>query len=83
MSGTSGGCVRSSHALERGADPPWQQLMISADDNSAKGWAENAFNKLVVDSVCMINSGLLPTFQPSPQLSGLAVVNAVCNDGVA
>ena len=31
-----------------------------------KGWAEIAFNKLVVESVRMINSGLLPTFQLSP-----------------
>ena len=52
-------------------------------DNSAKGWAEIAFNKLVVDSVRMINSGLLPTFQLSPSLGGLAVVNAVCDDGAA
>jgi NTE family protein len=69
MSGTSGGAVCAVllwHALERDADPPWQQLMDFWRDNSAKGWAETAFNKLVVDSVRMINSGLLPTFQLSP-----------------
>lgn len=69
MSGTSGGAVCALllwHALERGADPPWQQLMDFWQDNSAKGWAETTFNKLVVDSVRMINSGLLPTFQLSP-----------------
>ena len=69
MSGTSGGAVCAVlvwHALERGEDRPWRQLMDFWQDNSAKGWAEIAFNKLVVDSVRMINSGLLPTFQLSP-----------------
>jgi NTE family protein len=69
MSGTSGGAVCAVllwHALERGAHPPWQQLMDFWQDNSAQGWAETAFNKLVVESVRMINSGLLPTFQQSP-----------------
>ncbi len=69
ISGTSGGAVCAVllwHALERDADPPWQQLMDFWRDNSAKGWAETAFNKLVVDSVRMINGGLLPTFQLSP-----------------
>jgi len=69
LSGTSGGAVCAVllwHALERDADPPWQQLMDFWQDNSAQGWAEIAFNKLVVESVRMINSGLLPTFQLSP-----------------
>ena len=54
------------HALERGDHQPWRQLMDFWQDNSAKGWAEIAFNQLLVDSVRMINSGLLPTFQLSP-----------------
>ena len=69
LSGTSGGAVCAVllwHALERDADPPWRQLMDFWQDNSAQGWAEIAFNKLVVESVRMINSGLLPTFQLSP-----------------
>jgi NTE family protein len=69
MSGTSGGAVCAVllwHALERGANPPWRQLMNFWQDNSTKGWAEIAFNQLLVDSVRMINSGLLPTFQLSP-----------------
>jgi NTE family protein len=69
MSGTSGGAVCAVllwHALERGADPPWRQLMDFWQDNSAKGWAEIAFNQLLVESVRMINSGMLPTFQLSP-----------------
>ena len=69
MSGTSGGAVCAVlvwHALERGADPPWRQLMDFWQDNSAIGWAEIAFNQLLVDSVRMINSGLLPTIQLSP-----------------
>jgi hypothetical protein len=54
------------HALERGEDRPWQQLIDFWQDNSAKGWAEVAFNQLLVDSVRMVNSGLLPTFHLSP-----------------
>ena len=59
------------HALERGADPPWRQLMDFWQDNSAIGWAEIAFNQLLVESVRMINGGLLPTFQLSPSFGGL------------
>lgn len=69
MSGTSGGAVCAVlvwHALERGEDPPCRRLMNFWQDNSAKGWAEIAFNQLLVDSVRMINSGLLPTFHLSP-----------------
>src|SRR4029453_3766427 len=69
MSGTAGGAVCAVllwHPLEGGADPPWRQLMDFWQDNSAKGWAEIAFNQLLVDSVRMINSGLLPTLQLSP-----------------
>jgi NTE family protein len=69
MSGTSGGAVCAIlvwYALERGDHQPWRRLMDFWQDNSAKGWAEIAFNQLLVDSVRMINSGLLPTFQLSP-----------------
>ena len=69
MSGTSGGAVCAVlvwHALERGDHQPWRQLMDFWQDNSAIGWAEITFNQLLVDSVRMINSGLLPTFQVSP-----------------
>ena len=69
MSGTSGGAVCAVlvwHALERGEARPWQQLIDFWQDNSAKGWAGIAFNQLLVNSVRMINSGLLPTFQLSP-----------------
>ncbi len=69
MSGTSGGAVCAMlvwYALERGEDPPWRRLVDFWQDNSAKGWAEIAFNQVLVDSVRMINSGLVPTFQVSP-----------------
>ena len=45
ISGTSGGAVCAVlvwHALERGEDRPWQQLMDFWQDNSATGWAEIA-----------------------------------------
>jgi NTE family protein len=69
MSGTSGGAVCAvlvGYALERGEDPQWRRLVDFWLDNSAKGWAEIAFNQVLVDSVRTINSGLLPTFQVSP-----------------
>ena len=69
MSGTSGGAVCAVlvwYALERGEHPPWRRLVDFWQDNSAKGWAEIAFNQLLVELVRMINSGLLPTFQLSP-----------------
>jgi NTE family protein len=74
ISGTSGGAVCAVlvwYALERDEDPPWRRLVDFWEDNSAKGWAEIAFNKVLVESVRMINSGLLPTFQLSPS-SGVA-----------
>jgi NTE family protein len=69
ISGTSGGAVCAAlvwYAFERDEDPPWRRLVDFWQDNSAKGWAEMAFNQVLVDSVRMINSGLLPTFQLSP-----------------
>jgi NTE family protein len=87
MSGTSGGAVCAIlvwYALERGDHQPWRQLMDFWQDNSAKGWAEIAFNQLLVDSVRMINSGLLLTFRLSPaSAAGRAVVDAVYDDGAA
>ena len=52
MSGTSGGAVCAVlvwHALERGEDPPCRRLMNFWQDNSAKGWAEIAFNQFLVE----------------------------------
>ena len=69
MSGTSGGAVCAVlvwYALERGEHAPWRRLVDFWEDNSAKGWAEIAFNQLLVESVRMVNGGLLPTFQLSP-----------------
>jgi NTE family protein len=86
MSGTSGGAVCAVllwHALERGANPPWRQLMDFWQDNSAKGWAEIAFNQLLVDSIRMINSGLLPTFQLSPASAAAQSLIQFASDGAA
>jgi len=55
------------HALERGEDRPWAAANgPSGRTIRQRGWAEIAFNQLLVDSVRMINSGLQPTFHLSP-----------------
>ena len=79
MSGTSGGAVCAVivwHALERGEDRPWQQLMDFWQDNSAKGWAEIAFNQLLVqfgpDDQQRPAADLPPEPPPSPVAQSLS-----------
>lgn len=83
LSGTSGGAICAAlvwYALEKGEDPAWGRLMRFWRDNTAQGWAEEAFNRAAVESLRIINSGLLPTFQLSPSsplvqtMAGLATV---------
>jgi NTE family protein len=69
LSGTSGGALCAAllwFALEKGEQPAWVRLMNFWNANTAYGWAEETFNKVVVDSLRMANSGLLPTLQFSP-----------------
>jgi NTE family protein len=69
ISGTSGGAVCAAllwYALEKNEDPAWTRLTAFWKDNTAQTWMEELSNRLVVDSIRMINSGILPTLQLSP-----------------
>jgi NTE family protein len=69
ISGTSGGAVCAAlvwFAFEKDEDPPWGRLMNFWKDNTAQGWAEQAFNQFVVESIRLVNRGALPTMQLSP-----------------
>ena len=69
ISGTSGGALCATlmwYSIIKGETPPWKRLMSFWAANTAQGWAEEAFNKMVVESRRMANSGLLPTMQFSP-----------------
>jgi NTE family protein len=69
LSGTSGGAVCASlvwFGLEKEESPPWQRLLDFWQDNVAQGWAEQSANKLTIDSIRLINKGLVPAFQLSP-----------------
>jgi NTE family protein len=69
ISGTSGGAVCAAlvwYSYVRGENPIWQRLVDFWQDNTAKNWAEQAFNHVVVDTMNLVNRGLLPTFQISP-----------------
>ncbi len=69
ISGTSGGAICAAlvwFAFEKGESPLWGRLMTFWKDNTAQGWLEQTFNQLIVNSIRMANSGLVPTFQISP-----------------
>lgn len=69
ISGTSGGAVCASlawYSLWKGEQPRWKRLIEFWKDNTAQGWAEENFNKMLIDGLRMINRGLLPVFQLSP-----------------
>ena len=69
ISGTSGGAVCAAliwYAYAKAERPVWGRLMEFWHENTARGWAEQAFNKTIIDSVRMINNGLMPAFQMSP-----------------
>jgi NTE family protein len=69
ISGTSGGAVCASlvwFALEKDEDPVCERLLAFWHDNTAQGWLEETFNRMVVNSVRRVSGGLLPSFQMSP-----------------
>src|ERR1700674_3546982 len=69
ISGTSGGAVCAAllwFAFEKDEDPGWQRLIDFWKDNTAQGWLEELFNRVVVSSIRRASVGLLPTFQLSP-----------------
>lgn len=69
ISGTSGGALCASllwYSFMRGERPVWTRLMEFWKENTAQGVVEHAINQLIVDSMRMVNAGMLPTFQVSP-----------------
>jgi NTE family protein len=69
ISGTSGGAVCAAlvwYAFEKDESPASGRLMAFWRDNTAQGWLEQTFNSFVVNSIRMVNRGLIPTLQLSP-----------------
>lgn len=69
ISGTSGGAVCASlvwYSFWKGEEPRWKRLVDFWKDNTAQNWAEENFNRFIIDGLRMINRGLLPAFQLSP-----------------
>jgi NTE family protein len=69
ISGTSGGAVCATlmwYAFMKGEQPLWGRMMDFWKDNTAQGPVEHAINKFIVESMRMVNAGMLPTFQVSP-----------------
>jgi NTE family protein len=78
LSGTSGGAVCATlvwYGFWKGDQPRWRRLIDFWKDNTAQNWIEHAFNEAVVQSLRMINSGMLPMLQLSP--SSPFVISAV------
>ena len=69
ISGTSGGAVCATllwYAFMKGERPVWDRMMAFWKENTAQGPVEHAINKFIVESVRMVNSGMMPTLQLSP-----------------
>jgi NTE family protein len=69
ISGTSGGAVCAAlvwYAALKGERPMWQRLMDFWKENTAQGVVEHAINKFIVESVRLVNAGMMPTLQLSP-----------------
>ena len=69
ISGTSGGAVCATllwYSYMKGERPFWERMMSFWKENTAQGPVEHAINQFIVDSVRMVNSGMMPTLQISP-----------------
>jgi NTE family protein len=69
ISGTSGGAVCATllwFGFWKNDQPLWRRLIDFWQDNIPQNWAESAFNDMVIQSLRMVNSGMLPSFQLSP-----------------
>ncbi|WP_421996452.1 patatin-like phospholipase family protein [Reyranella sp.] len=69
ISGTSGGAVCATllwYAFMKGEQPLWGRLMKFWEENTAQGPVEHAINRFIVDSVRLVNAGMMPTLQLSP-----------------
>jgi NTE family protein len=69
ISGTSGGAVCAAllwFARLMEETPPWQRMIDFWEANTAQGPMEQFINDSIVQSMRLINSGLMPTLQLSP-----------------
>ncbi len=69
ISGTSGGALCATllwYSYMKGERPVWERMMAFWKENTAQGPIEHAINQFIVDSMRLVNSGMLPTFQMSP-----------------
>jgi len=69
VSGTSGGAVCATllwYAYMKGERPVWGRMMKFWEENTAQGPLEHAINQYIVESMRLVNAGMLPTFQMSP-----------------
>ena len=69
ISGTSGGAVCAAllwYSFMKGERPVWKRMMNFWEENTAQGPVEHAINRFIVESVRLVNSGMMPTLQLSP-----------------
>lgn len=69
ISGTSGGALCATliwYAYMKGETPLWGRLMDFWKANTAQTWMEQTLNTAIVESLRLVNSGMLPSFQTSP-----------------
>lgn len=69
ISGTSGGALCATllwYSYMKGERPVWERMMAFWKENTAQGPVEHAINQFIVDSMRLVNAGMLPTFQMSP-----------------
>lgn len=69
ISGTSGGALCATllwYSYMKGERPLWGRMMRFWEENTAQGPVEHAINQFIVESMRLVNAGMLPTFQMSP-----------------
>jgi NTE family protein len=69
ISGTSGGAVCATllwYSFMKGERPVWKRMMDFWEENTAQGPVEHAINSFIVESVRLVNAGMMPTLQLSP-----------------
>lgn len=69
LSGTSGGAICAAlvwYAMKRGDDPVTERLLGFWQDNIARRLSERLHNDLIVGSLRMVGSGMIPSFAISP-----------------
>ena len=54
------------YSYMKGERPLWERMMEFWKENTAQGPVEHAINQFIVDSMRLVNAGMLPTFQISP-----------------